>query len=224
MCAPRVIVVLLRRPKRQADERRDDPFWEFGSFGCTGCHHRNLLNPKRSSELEGTRLAFVQGGDGGLRLVHVTPPISVRGLADICEAIWLPAEMPLTYATAPVVLDRQGRSDLPLLAEMAHGVSRSTPVARFASAFRCDGPREWRARQRANHENGVFHGVLQIRSHPDNAPFTSADTLAKSILPACLPFSAPITLPMSFIPAAPVSCMASAMAALTSSSDICLGK
>jgi hypothetical protein len=66
----------------------------------------------------------------------VTPPISVRSLADICEAVWVPAEMPLTYATAPIVLDSQGRSDLPLLAEMAHGVRRSTPVARFASAFR----------------------------------------------------------------------------------------
>lgn len=136
MNAPRVIVVLLRRPMRHADERRDDPFWEFGSFGCTGCHHHNLLNPKRSSELKGTRLAFVQGGDRGFRLIHVTPPISVRDLADICEAVWLPAEMPLTYETAPVVVDNQGRTDVPLLAQMAHGVKRSTPVARFASAFR----------------------------------------------------------------------------------------
>jgi hypothetical protein len=131
-----VIVVLLRRPKRRSDERRDDPFWEFGSFGCTGCHRRNLLNPKRSSELEGIHLAFVQGGNGGFRLVHVTPPISVRHLVDICEAIWSPAEMPLTYATAPIVVDNQGRSDVPLLGEMSHGGRRSTPVGRFASAFR----------------------------------------------------------------------------------------
>jgi hypothetical protein len=133
---PRVIVVLLRRPKRRSDESRDDPFWEFGSFGCTGCHTRNLLNPRRSSELEGVRLAFVQGGDSGFRLVHVTPPISVRDVADICEAVWSPAEMPLTYATAPIVVDNQGRSDVRLLAEMARGVGRSTPVGRFASAFR----------------------------------------------------------------------------------------
>jgi hypothetical protein len=134
--APRVIVVLLRQPRRRSDERRDDPFWEFGSFGCTGCHCRNLLNPNRAGELEGAHLAFVQGGSGGFRLVHVTSPISLRRLADICEATWLPAEMPLTYATAPIVVDGQGRSDLPLLAEMARGVRRSTPVARFASAFR----------------------------------------------------------------------------------------
>jgi hypothetical protein len=136
MSAPRIIIVLLRRPGRHPEERRDDPFWEFGSFGCTGCHHSNLLNPKRSSELKGTRLAFVQGGDGGFRLIHVTPQISVRDLADICEAVWEPAKMPLTYATAPVVVDNQGHSDIPLLAEMAHGVKRTTPVGRFSSAFR----------------------------------------------------------------------------------------
>jgi hypothetical protein len=44
--------------------------------------------------------------------------------------------MPLTYATAPTVIDNHGRSDVPLLAEMARDVSRSTPVSRFASAFR----------------------------------------------------------------------------------------
>jgi hypothetical protein len=44
--------------------------------------------------------------------------------------------MPLTYATAPMVVDNQGRSGVPLLAQMANGVKRSTPVARFASAFR----------------------------------------------------------------------------------------
>jgi hypothetical protein len=134
--APRVIVVLLRRPRRHANESRDDPFWEFGSFGCTGCHRGNLLNPKRSREVDGRHLAFVQGGDGGFRLVHVTPPISVRELSNVCEAVWMPAEMPLTYASAPVVVDNRGWSNVPLLAEVAHGVRRSTPVGRFASAFR----------------------------------------------------------------------------------------
>ena len=134
---PRVIVVLLRRP-RMSDptERRDDPFWEFGSFGCTGCHRRNLMNPKRSSDLEGARFAFVQGGDLGFRLVHVTPPISTRILGATCEVSWSPTEMPLAYAAAPLVVDNHGRSDIPELADMANGVRRSTPVARFASAFR----------------------------------------------------------------------------------------
>ena len=66
--------------------------------------------------------------------------------------------------------------------------------------------------------------VAAVSLYPDNALLTSADALAKSILPAYLLFSAPITLPMSFIPAAPISCIAWATAALTSSSDICFGR
>ena len=39
-----------------------------------------------------------------------------------------------------------------------------------------------------------------------------------------LPLSTPITLPMSFTPAAPVSLMAASIAAATSASDICFGR
>jgi hypothetical protein len=137
--APSVIVVLLRRPRRrQPDERRDDPFWEFGSFGCTGCHRSNLMNPKRAHELVGTHLAFVQGGRHGFRLVHVTPPIvDIRYLSGkICEAVWSPTDMPLAYKTAPLVVDNKAPSDVPLLAEMVHNVRRPTPISRFASVFR----------------------------------------------------------------------------------------
>ena len=134
---PPVIIVLLRQPKRSvSDERRDDPFWEFGSFGCTGCHRKNLMNPKRSSELEGARFAFVQGGDLGFRLVHVTPPITTHALGKICEVRWSPAEMPLAYAEAPLVVDNQNRSDIPELADIAKYANRPTPVSRFASKFR----------------------------------------------------------------------------------------
>jgi hypothetical protein len=74
-----VFVVYLRTPRmHDKDESRDDPFWEFGSFGCTGCHNRNLMNPKRANELHGAQLAFVQGGPAGVKLVHVTPQIKVR--------------------------------------------------------------------------------------------------------------------------------------------------
>ena len=128
---------MLRRPvTSKPDERRDDPFWEFGSFGCTGCHNRNVMNPRRSAELEGAHFAFVQGGNLGYRLVHVTPPISVHALGNLCEVRWSPTEMPLAYAAAPLVVDNQGRSDVPELAQMTGRVRRSTPVARFASAFR----------------------------------------------------------------------------------------
>ena len=42
--------------------------------------------------------------------------------------------------------------------------------------------------------------------------------------PANFVFRTPITLPMSFMPAAPVSAIAAEIAALTSSSDICFGR
>lgn len=133
---PSVIVVCLRQPLRDASERRDDPFWEVGSFGCTGCHSKNLMNTKRASELIGQRLAFVQGGPLGFRLICVTGEIeAINYLGDIIEVRWR-SEMPLAYARAPVVVDNQGRSDLPLLKKETDLVRRSTPMAKFASAFR----------------------------------------------------------------------------------------
>lgn len=133
---PSVIIVLLRRPSTAATERRDDPFWEFGSFGCTGCHNRNLMNPKRAHELNGARLAFVQGGPLGFRLVHVTPEIWIVPTWRGVEARWRPAQMPLCYSSAPLVIDNDGDTDIPILAVQSDGIDRSTAIARFASAFR----------------------------------------------------------------------------------------
>ena len=48
--------------------------------------------------------------------------------------------------------------------------------------------------------------------------------LPKSIWPAYFARNTAITLPMSFMPAAPLSVIAAEIAALTSSSDICLGR
>src|ERR1035438_6995686 len=64
-----VFIVHLRRPKSKCDPR-SDPFWEFGSFGMTGCHASNLMNPRNAQNLECARLAFVQGGPKGMRLVY----------------------------------------------------------------------------------------------------------------------------------------------------------
>jgi len=133
---PRVIIVLLRRPSTARTERRDDPFWESGSFGCTGCHNRNLMNPKRAYELNGARLAFVQGGPLGFRLVHVTPEIWIEPTSRGVEARWRPGQMPLRYSAAPLVIDNDGATDIPILAAQSDGIHRSTAIARFASAFR----------------------------------------------------------------------------------------
>ena len=131
---PRVVVVMLRQPRR--DDPRTDPMYEFGSFGCTGCHRRNLMNPRKVEELDGSRLAFAQGGDSEIRLVHVTPPVRMIHHGACAEATWQPPEMPLAYDSAPLLVDNRGGSDFPVLMEMIDEVRRNTPVARFASKFR----------------------------------------------------------------------------------------
>ena len=132
---PKVVVVMLRQPRRHNDPRTD-PLWEFGSFGCTGCHRRNLMNPRKMEELNGCRLAFAQGGDSEVRLVHLTPPVEMVHHGSFVEATWRPREMPLAYDSAPLLVDNRGGSDFPVLLEMIDGVRRHTPVTRFASRFR----------------------------------------------------------------------------------------
>lgn len=126
-----VIVVMLRRPGKQ--DFRTDPLFEFGSFGLTGCHRANLLSDCAAA---GCRLAFAQGGPEGFRLVFLTPPIDVRELGDRHEASWSPAEMPLRYTDAPLLIDNLGHSDIPGLHEHIDDVRRESWVARFSSAFR----------------------------------------------------------------------------------------
>jgi hypothetical protein len=83
MNEPKVILVMLRQPRRSnPNEMRTDPLWEFGSFGCTRCHRKNLMNPKKLAELNGVRLGFAQNGPLGIKLVHVTPPVTMPGISD----------------------------------------------------------------------------------------------------------------------------------------------
>lgn len=132
-----VIVVVLRQPNMsRLDERRSDPFWEFGSFGITGCHTRNLMHPAKGSLLEGARFAFAQGGDGGFRLVYLTPPLTVVRHREVLEARWQPAGMPFCYWDASVIIDRDGHSDVAGLTEFLRTVKRNGWVGRFASKFR----------------------------------------------------------------------------------------
>lgn len=137
MSATRVIVVHLRQPKRgDPSESRADPFYEFGSFGCTKCHSRNLMHPRRADELKGARFAFAQGGPLGFRLVHLTPPARVVKHRDRCELVWTPAHPPFRYDAAPVLVNAAGESDFPSLLAMLQGVLRETWSGRFSSAFR----------------------------------------------------------------------------------------
>ena len=133
----RVHFVVLRQPKRSdSKETRTDPLWEFGSFGCTRCHSKNLMNPRKIEELDGARLAFAQGGPGQFRLVHVTPPIRTEHHGSFAEAIWRPIDMPLKFHCAPVLVNNDGYSDTPLILEMIENVNQPTPVSRFSSKFK----------------------------------------------------------------------------------------
>ena len=135
--SPPVAIVLLRRPKMSnKNEMRTDPFWEFGSFGCTGCHWSNLMNLKRADELRGVRFGFAQGGPTGIRLVKLTPPVSVIEHQARAEVKWTPGKMPFRYDEAPVLIDNTGNTDFPALSAMLKGVRCSSPVACFSSKFR----------------------------------------------------------------------------------------
>lgn len=133
----KVIIVHLRQPKRSdPNEQRNDPFWEFGSFGCTRCHSRNLMNPKCIHELEGARLAFAQGGRGEFRLVMLTPPVSVENHGDFAEVKWQSTEMPFRFDAAPLLIDNDGETDFPEIMGLIENVDRTTWSTCFSSKFR----------------------------------------------------------------------------------------
>jgi hypothetical protein len=137
-----VFIVMLRRPRQ--NDPRADPFWEFGSFGCTGCHRRNLLHPKKCQIKPGDRLAFVQGGEGGFRLVLVTPPITRRHPSPgtskaFVELRWDSTKKPFRYWRAPLVLESSSPKEKGLFPKLAASVAdadRSTITGKFASRFR----------------------------------------------------------------------------------------
>ena len=137
-----VFIVMLRRPRK--DDSRTDPFWEFGSFGCTGCHRWNLLHPKKSQICTGDHLAFVQGGHFGPRLLLLSPPVerinhpggSAKGRV---ELRWDSAVKPFRYDQAPSLFESPapGHAGLfPRLREYVKNANRPTFEAKFASRFR----------------------------------------------------------------------------------------
>ena len=136
MSGHHVIIVHLRRPRTtNPRESRSDPFWEFGSFGITGCHNRNLMNPRNARKLEGVRLAFAQGGNQGTRLVYLTAPVKIDRHRSCIEARWSP-EMPFRYDSAPILVSNKAKSHFPKLAAGLKAVRRSTLEGKFASKYR----------------------------------------------------------------------------------------
>jgi hypothetical protein len=138
----RIFIVMLRRPGK--NDPRADPFWEVGSFGCTGCHGKNLLRPKNCKIRDGDRLAFVQGGHLGFRLLLVTSPVTridhpVGGPKNRVELCWDSSKKPFRYDRAPALFESPapGRTGLfPRLVESLSRTNRSTLDAKFASRFR----------------------------------------------------------------------------------------
>jgi hypothetical protein len=132
-----VYFVYLRRP-RGLDDRRNDPFWEFGSFGKTGCHDKHLLHPQNSRIRDGDQLAFLQGGDAEIRVVGLTPALKVAGTEARIELKWNKAYRPLPFPLAPLLINNQGGSAFPAVysALKLDETNRSTFCGRAASGLR----------------------------------------------------------------------------------------
>lgn len=134
---PKVIIVILRRPNcGNLKEMRTDPFWEFGSFGCTRCHTKNLMNPRKIDLLNRVRLAFAQGGSDGFKLVLLTDSIRAISHGDFAEAKWTPENRPLKYSKAPLFVRNDGTSDFPLLRHFIASANCPSWEAKFSSKFR----------------------------------------------------------------------------------------
>jgi hypothetical protein len=137
MSDSKVVIVHLRKPnQRNKKEMRSDPFYEFGSFGCTGCHKTNLMNPKKIEQLKGVRLAFAQGGTEGFKLILLTPPVKSEKYRNCCELKWDMSAEFFKYENAPLLIDNKGNTHFPCLLDMLRTVNRSKWVAKFSSKFR----------------------------------------------------------------------------------------
>lgn len=132
----RVILVHLRRPRlNDPNDTRRDPFWEFGSFGLTGCHERNIMHPKRICEVEGCRFAFAQGGKAGTRLVYLSPPVKLVAHQNVVEARWQPS-LPFRYEDAPLLINMEGETNFPKLKEAIRNTKGSAWTSKFSSRYR----------------------------------------------------------------------------------------
>ncbi len=126
MNASKVFVAMLRQPYGEnPNEMRTDPFWEFGSFGLTGCHKTNPMHPRRVHELSGARIAFVQGGQPGSKLACLTPPIQTFAYSDRSQIKWGAETRPLRYGIAPLVIGVDGSSDIPQVLHINQDVRRN---------------------------------------------------------------------------------------------------
>jgi len=139
-----MFIVTLRTPESMND-RRSDPFWEFGSFGCTGCHKKDLMRIINAKQLLNSKLAFAQAGNEGRKLVYITPIITnVYELYDpikkeeFCEVKWKPISMPIKYKYAPLLINKKGDTNFNLIKEYIRDINSNKWLRRFYYKIRND--------------------------------------------------------------------------------------
>ena len=86
--------------------------------------------------LPGKRLAFAQGGNQEVRLVFLSPSISIINHGRVIEAKWEPICMPFKYTNAPLIINNYGTTDVPSIKDKIKDVDRTTWVSKFSSKFR----------------------------------------------------------------------------------------
>jgi hypothetical protein len=138
---PRLFFIMLRQPRGTDGPRRDlrsDPFWEFGSFGRTGCHKRNLMHHRRCPIEKGDALAFLQGGRSEFRIVGVTVVESVDAVrgGDRLELRWDKSFRPFCYDDAPILIDNGGHSHFKAFRSRLRLGQRTSLVGAVSSQFR----------------------------------------------------------------------------------------
>ena len=98
------------------------------------------MNKERRSELEGSRLAFAQGGPDGIRLVLVTPPIKIKQHKGRLEARWDRHVLPFRHSSAPVLVrpgsEETNRTAFTKIEELISRIDRKTWPGKFSSRFR----------------------------------------------------------------------------------------
>lgn len=127
--------VFLRRP-HDLNDRRNDPFWEFGSFGRTGCHKANLLHPRSTPLRTGDRLVFLQGGNGEIRVIGISPPLRLGGTDSFVEVTWDPNYRPVSYESAPLLINNKGETDFEKAKDYLKDANRETWCGKAGSKLR----------------------------------------------------------------------------------------
>lgn len=64
----------------------------------------------------------------------LTPPVRVIAYSDRCEVLWEPCR-PFRYEFAPVIVDSNGYSDMPLLLDLIKDVRRNGWGGKFADSY-----------------------------------------------------------------------------------------